>query len=98
MAVQEQRIGDEAHQRGEHDQQQADAVDADVVVRAERGNPVGALFELEAGRARLEARDQRQRNQKPGEADQVRPDADEVLCLAGDEEQDQRVRPAASIG
>ena len=38
--------------------------------------------------ARLEARDQREGNQKPGKAHQVRPDADQVFALAGDEEQD----------
>ena len=42
--------GHEAHQRGEHHQQQADAVDAEVVMGAERGDPVGALLELEARR------------------------------------------------
>ena len=52
--------GDEAHQRGEHDQQEADAVEADVVIGAQRGNPLRALFELISGVVQLEAREQRQ--------------------------------------
>ena len=39
--------GEEAQQRGEHDQQQAQPVDADVVGGAERGNPGAPLNELE---------------------------------------------------
>ena len=48
---------------GEHDQQQADAVDADVVVDAERRNPRHALDELELGGRRSRSRAQmRQRH------------------------------------
>ena len=46
---------------GEHDQQQADAVDADEVADAERRNPGVALDELEVGRRRVEAAPQQQR-------------------------------------
>jgi hypothetical protein len=81
---------EEAHQRGEHQQQQADAVDANVVVHAERGNPTGALLELEAGDIRAEARDQRQRNQEPGECRQVGPDPHQALALRRNEEQDRQ--------
>ena len=48
MAFQEERIARKPDQRGEHDQQQADAVDADEILRAEAGDPVGALHELKA--------------------------------------------------
>ena len=40
---------------GQHEQQQADAVDADEVVDAERRNPGVALDELEVGGRRVEA-------------------------------------------
>ena len=81
--------GDHAHEGGEHHQQQADAVDAEVVVGAERGDPIEALLELKAGKPGLEAEDQRQRNRKPGESCQVGPDADQVL-VARKEQQNQQ--------
>ena len=46
---------------GQHEQQQADAVDADGVADAERRNPRVALDELEVGRRRVEPRPQQQR-------------------------------------
>jgi len=76
--------------RGEHNQEQADAIHAQVVVGAERGNPVEPLFELEAGRARAEARHQGNRNQEPGQRRQVRPDLDEALVSRGDKQQDRQ--------
>ena len=79
---------DEAHQRGEHQEQQADAIDADVIVRAERGNPIGALLELKAREATLEAPNQRERNRKPGQSGEICPDADEVLVPSRKKQQD----------
>ena len=76
----------------EHQEQQADAVDANVIVDAERRNPVGALGKLEAGRAGLEAPGQRHRHQEPGEGHQVGPDADQGLVRRGQEEQHRQPR------
>ena len=86
-AVPGTKYGHESHQRGEHHQQQADAVHADVIVRAQGGDPVGALLELEAGDTGLEPLDQGKGNQEPGESRQVGPDPDQVLALRRDEEQ-----------
>jgi hypothetical protein len=83
MAFQRREDGDEADHRGQHDQQQADAVDADQILRAQAGYPVGALDELKAGHAFVEARNQRQRNQETGEAGQVRPDLDQFFWRDG---------------
>jgi hypothetical protein len=83
---------DEADHRGQHDQQQADAVDTDQILRAQAGNPIGALHELKAGHAFVEARNQRQRNQKAGEAGQVRPDLDQFFLARRNEQQDQQSR------
>jgi hypothetical protein len=55
---------DEAHQRGQHHQQHADAVHTNVVAHAERGNPTDLFFELISRRALLEPRHQRQRDQE----------------------------------
>ena len=38
----------------------------------------------------LESRNQRQRDQKPGETDQVRPQADQVLVFPGKQDEDQQ--------
>ena len=81
--------------RGQHDQQQADAVDADQILRAQAGDPVGALDELKAGYAFVEARNQRQGNQESGEAGQVRPDLDETLSGARESTAGPTVPPAA---
>jgi hypothetical protein len=59
MAFQDEKMGDETDERGEHHQQEADAVDADQIFRADAGNPVRALHHPEADRF-IEARDQRQ--------------------------------------
>ena len=53
----------EAEQRGEHDEQQRETVDAQVVRSADGGNPIGALDELEVLGV-IELKDERQRNQK----------------------------------
>jgi len=71
-----------------HHQQQADAIDANVVVGAQRGNPACALLELEPEDIRAEARDQRQRNQEPGEGGQVGPHPHQALAFERNEEQD----------
>ena len=62
---------DPAQQRGEHDEQEGNAVDADHVARADGGNPVvgRALNEFEAGLEALrpEPGHQRQRDQESTE-------------------------------
>ena len=52
---------DRREEPGQHEQQQADAVDADGVADAERRNPGVALDELEVGRRGVEPRPQQQR-------------------------------------
>ena len=49
---------------GEHEQEQADAVHADVVLDAERRDPVVALDELEVGARRIEAAPEQQRRRE----------------------------------
>ena len=61
-----------------------------MVVRAERGNPIDPLFELESGDPRPETPDQRQRGGDAGQTRKIGPHADERLALAGNEEQDQK--------
>ena len=84
--------GDEADHRSQHDQQQADAVDADQILRAQARDPVGALHELKAGHAFVEARNQRQRNKEAGKAGQVSPDLDQFLLARRNEQHDQQSR------
>ena len=59
-----------AEERRQDHQQEADAVDAQRVVRADGGNPVGVFAELVArrGRVQAEAPEQRQRDDQPEEA------------------------------
>ena len=64
----------------------------EVVVGAESGDPVGALFELKAGHAVLEAEHQRQGNQEPAESGEVSPNADQVLAARRQEQQNQQAR------
>ena len=60
----------------------------EVVVGAERGDPIGALLELKAGKRLSESA--RPAAGKPGSRPgrQVRPDADQVLVPGRQEEQD----------
>ena len=57
---------DRRQEAGQHQQHQAEAVDADVVVDAELRNPAAALDELERrrGRRRIEPRPQHQRHRE----------------------------------
>jgi hypothetical protein len=84
----------EPHERrqepGEHEQQQADAVDADQVLDAEGRNPGVALDELEVARHRIEAAPEQQRlgedQQRNGQRDLAH-DRRAVFLVAADEEQ-----------
>ncbi len=85
---------DPSQQRGEHDQQERNAIDAQHVARADRGDPVvrRALDELEAGLEALcpEHRHQRQRDQEAAEREDVRDPADGVLVLLGNKQEQER--------
>src|SRR6185436_3637666 len=85
--AQERQRGEEP---GEDEQQQADAVDADEVVDAERRNPRVALDELEVARGRVEAAPQQQRLGKDQQRDRegdLAGDRRALLFVAGDEKQ-----------
>ena len=83
-----------AQQRGQHDQQERNAVDAEDVAGADRWNPVvgRALHELEAGfeALRPEPRHQRDGNQQAGQSKNVCDPADGVLVLFGNKDEQQR--------
>ena len=66
MAFQLDRIGEEADHGGEHHQQEAEPVDAEVVGGADAGNPGGLLLECQVLGA-VELEDQRQGDQKSDE-------------------------------
>src|ERR1700678_16753 len=82
---------DPAQQRGQHDEQERNAVDADHVTRANRGNPVvrRTLNKLEAGFEALhpEPGHQRQRDQKSAKRKNIGNPADGVLVLLRDEQE-----------
>jgi hypothetical protein len=83
---------DPAEQRGEHDQQEGDAVDAEVVASADGRDPVAgrALHELEGltvEALRPEHGHQRQRDEEAGQGEEVGDPADRGLVLLGDEQE-----------
>ncbi len=83
-----------AQQRGQHDQQEGNAVDAEDVAGADRRDPVvgRAFHELEAGfeALRPEPRHQRDRNQQAGQRENICDPADGVFVLFGDKDEQQR--------
>ncbi len=85
---------DPTEQRGQHDQQERNAVNAQVVTRANRGDPVvgRALDELEAGRKTLrpEHRHQRQGDQESAKSEEVRHPANRVLVLLWNQQENER--------
>jgi hypothetical protein len=66
---------------GQDDQQQADAVHADVVLDAERGNPGQLLLELVRRDGRVEAPPEDQRRRERQERGRERDIPDERLAL-----------------
>jgi len=82
--------GEEAHQRGEQQQQQADAVDADVVAGAKRGDPIGAFHELETGQVAPEMRGQGKGDEEAGERHHVSPHTDQVFVMRRQKQQDRQ--------
>jgi hypothetical protein len=76
----------EADERSEHHQQQAEPVDAQMVAGSDRGNPGGAFDELKIAPG-LVAKYQRQRNQKPGQRGGIRPKLNQPWIGGGEREQ-----------
>ena len=80
---------DDSEERGQHDEQERDAINAEVIAGANGGNPgIGrALHELEAGLVFYlpEPGDQRQRDREAEKGKDVGHPADQVLVLARDE-------------
>ena len=84
---QQRERGQESRQ---HDQEQADAVDADEVVDAERRDPGVALHELKIRRRGVEPRPQQQRARKHGERHHERHALNERFALAPDQSDGRR--------
>ena len=85
---------DEAHQRREQDQQDAEAVDAEKVLGPNRGNPWSALDQLKLRALRVvEAREpQRNRDDEADKRRDIRNPLDGLLVLLVHEEQKERAR------
>ena len=88
MAFQLERIARNADHRGQHDQQQAEAVDADVVAGAERGDPL-RLFDELVVLGVVEVEDQRQRDQEADERGDIGPELDGARVRRRNEQQHQ---------
>ena len=82
--------GNKAQHGSQHNQQEADAVDAQVEAGADGRNPFLVDFELETGRFLVKPKDQRQGNQETGQHDAVGPPAHQVLASAGNQQQYRR--------
>ena len=84
---------------GEHQQQEADAVDADEIFDAERRNPGVALHELKLARSRIETRPEQQRLREHEQRHHERDVADErsapLLVALDEEQQDGAAQPEA---
>ena len=82
------RERDRCDERGEEHEQQADAVDADVIADTEPGNPAAVLHELIVRGATVEAEVERQREGERDERDRERAEAQRDLLPARHEEKD----------
>ncbi len=82
--------GDHAEECGEHDQEKADAIDAQGIFRADAGNPVGGFAEVVAIAADREMHHQRNGNEEPEQAEQIADQPVSELRAARDEHQKQR--------
>ena len=81
--------GDHPEKRGEHNKQEADAVDAQMIFRADRRDPLGGFLEGKGLLPRIPPAKQRKRNKKTKRAKYVSSDLMRVLHLARNEEQHQ---------
>ena len=88
MAFQLERIAMKPISGGQHHQQQADAVDAEVVAGAEGGNPRRLLDELEV-LAGVELECERKRDQKSDQGRDIGPQLDGARIRRGNEQQHQ---------
>ena len=75
---------------GEQQHQEAEAVDADVILHAERGNPGVQLLELERVRSWIEVVPENQRDRERGEAEGECGPAREILVAAAEGEHNKR--------
>src|SRR5216684_3574652 len=67
--------GDHPEKRGEHDEQEADAVDAEMVFRADRRDPIGGFLKGEATPSWFEPSEQRKRDEETKPAKEISCDA-----------------------
>src|SRR6267378_7023706 len=81
--------GDHPEKRGEHDKQEAYAVDAQMISSADRGDPLGGFLEGKGLLPGIPPPKQRKRNKKTKSAKYVSSDLMRVLHLARNEEQHQ---------
>jgi len=81
--------GDHPEESGKHDEQKANAVDSEMIFRADRRNPIGGFLKGEAAPLWLEPADQRKRDQKTEYAKNVASDLMRLLAFAGNEQQKQ---------
>ena len=79
--------GQEPDDGRQHHQQQADAIQPQVIPRAQRRDPVEPFDKLKLSRRHVEPEDQRQRDQEAHEADDVSQQANQLLFLFRDEDQ-----------
>ena len=81
--------GEKTQHRGQHDQQKADAINAQVVLRADGRNPIVLLNEFELLRRGLtrEPEDEGQGSEEVHEQYDVPPPPNRLLVLPGDEEE-----------
>ena len=78
---------DEPHHRRQQDQQRAEAVDAEEILRADRRNPRRLLDELETRARRVVPEPQRNRDHEAEERDDVRDPPDQVCVVLADDDQ-----------
>src|SRR5207237_6239355 len=85
--------GDETHERGQDDQQQGDAVDPEIVLDAQRGDPLGdpaKLKDLFSAGIRIKAPPQEERNDEVDCREQRRRITNGLPVLTPDEEENDR--------
>ena len=80
--------GEKAYHRGEHDQQESEPVDAQVVGSADAGNPGGLFLEGPGARA-IELEDQRQGYQESDKRCDIGPELDQARVRCRQEHQHQ---------
>jgi hypothetical protein len=80
---------DESGQGGEHHQQHADAVDAEVVVDAERGDPFVLLDELKPAVGLVPIERQGNGDEEARQCGEIGPELDGGFVGGGQEQQDQ---------